>query len=176
DLSNNSLNGPLPDFLTQLHSLKVLKVGKNKLTGLVPSGLLERSKTKSLSLSVDDNSGLCTTKSCRKKSSHVPLIASISAIIVVILLLSLGFWIFRRHKVTSTNSTKRGSLISKQQAFSYTEILNITDNFKTIIGEGGFGEVYFGTLQNQTQVAVKRLSPSSVQGYKEFQSEMKSKH
>ncbi|GAU24776.1 hypothetical protein TSUD_356050 [Trifolium subterraneum] len=173
DLSNNSLNGPLPDFLIQLHSLKVLNVGKNKLTGLVPSGLLERSKTKSLSLSVEDNSGLCTTKSCKKKSSHVPLIASISAIIVAILLVSLGFWIFKRHKaaVTNANSKKRGSLISKQQAFSYTEILNITDNFKTIIGEGGFGEVYFGTLQNQTHVAVKRLSASSVQGYKEFQSE-----
>ncbi|PNX87716.1 leucine-rich repeat receptor-like protein kinase at2g19210-like protein [Trifolium pratense] len=60
---------------------------------------------------------------------------------------------------------------SKHQAFSCTEILNITDNFKTIIGEGGFGKVYFGTLQDQTQVAVKRLSPSSMQGYKEFQSE-----
>ncbi|WJX91987.1 hypothetical protein P8452_73692 [Trifolium repens] len=171
DLSNNSLTGPLPDFLIQLHSLKVLNVGKNKLTGLVPSELLERSKTGSLSLSVDDNSGLCKTKSCRKKSSHIPLIASISAIIVVILLISLGFWIFKRHKVTSTNSKKRGSLESKHQAFNYTEILNITDNFKTIIGEGGFGKVYFGTLQDQTQVAVKRLSPSSVQGYKEFQSE-----
>jgi hypothetical protein len=152
---------------------------------------------------VDDNSGLCKTKSCRKKSSHVPLIASISAIIVVILLISLGFWIFKRHKgilimisrfllfstsfifyfhscisfitttVTSTNSKKRGSLESKHQAFNYTEILNITDNFKTIIGEGGFGKVYFGTLQDQTQVAVKRLSPSSVQGYKEFQSEVR---
>ncbi|WJX86271.1 hypothetical protein P8452_68604 [Trifolium repens] len=171
DLSNNSLNGPLPDFLIQLHSLQVLNVGKNKLTGLVPSELLERSKTGSLSLSVDDNSGLCKTKSCKKKSSHVPLIASISAIIVVILLISLGFWIFKRHKVTSTNSKKRGSLESKHQAFNYTEILNITDNFKTIIGEGGFGKVYLGTLQDQTQVAVKRLSPSSVQGYKEFQSE-----
>ncbi|KAK2406277.1 putative LRR receptor serine/threonine-protein kinase [Trifolium repens] len=171
DLSNNSLNGPIPDFLIQLHSLRVLKVGKNKLTGLVPSGLLERSKTKSLSLSVDDNSGLCMAKSCRKKSSHVPLIASISAIIVVILLISLGFWIFRRQKVTSTTSKKRGSLESNHQAFSYTEILNITDNFKTIIGEGGFGKVYLGVLQNRNQVAVKILSPSSMQGYKEFQSE-----
>ncbi|WJX91991.1 hypothetical protein P8452_73696 [Trifolium repens] len=173
DLSNNSLTGPLPDFLLQLHSLKVLNVKKNKLTGLVPSELLERSKTGLLSLSVDDNdnSGLCKTKSCRKKSLPVALIASISALVVVILLISLGFWIFRRHKVTSRNSRKRVSLISKQQTFNYTEILNITDNFKTIIGEGGFGKVYLGTLQDQTQVAVKRLSPSSVQGYKEFQSE-----
>ncbi|CAJ2663771.1 unnamed protein product [Trifolium pratense] len=173
DLSNNGLNGSLPDFLIQLQSLKVLNVRKNKLTGSVPRELIERSKTGSLSLSVDDNPGLCTTKSCGKKSLFVPLIASFSALIIVILLISLGFWIFRRHKaaVTSTNSKQRGSLISKQQAFSYTSILNITDNFKTIIGEGGFGKVYLGTLQNQTQVAVKRLSLSSMQGYKEFQSE-----
>jgi serine/threonine protein kinase len=70
------------------------------------------------------------------------------------------------------NSKKRGSLESKHQAFNYTEILNITDNFKTIIGEGGFGKVYVGVLQNRTQVAVKILSPSSMQGYKEFQSEV----
>jgi serine/threonine protein kinase len=62
---------------------------------------------------------------------------------------------------------------TKHQAFSYTELVNITDNFKTIIGEGGFGKVYLGTLQDQTQVAVKMLSPSSVQGYKEFQSEVR---
>jgi len=61
----------------------------------------------------------------------------------------------------------------KHQKFSYSEIFTITDNFKTIIGEGGFGKVYFGILQDQTQVAVKRLSPSSMQGYKEFQSEVR---
>ncbi|PNX98625.1 leucine-rich repeat receptor-like protein kinase at2g19210-like protein, partial [Trifolium pratense] len=176
DLSNNSLIGPLPDFLIQLHSLKVLKVEKNKLTGLVPSGLLERSKSGSLSLSVDDNSGLCTTKPCKKKSLLVPLIASIAALVVVILLISLTLWIFKRQKVTSANSKKRGSLESKHQAFSYTEVLNITDNFKTIIGEGGFGKVYLGVLQNHTQVAVKMLSLSSMQGYKEFKTEVKSKH
>jgi hypothetical protein len=71
-----------------------------------------------------------------------------------------------------SNSKKRGSLKSKHQAFSYTEILNITDNFKTIIGEGGFGKVYIGILQDRTQVAVKMLSTSSKQGYKEFQSEV----
>ena len=73
----------------------------------------------------------------------------------------------------SSYSNERGSMKSKHQKFSYTEILKITDNFKTIIGEGGFGKVYFGILQDQTQVAVKRLSPSSMQGYKEFQSEVR---
>jgi len=62
---------------------------------------------------------------------------------------------------------------SKHKKFSFSEILTITDSFKTIIGEGGFGKVYFGTLPDQTKVAVKRLSPSSMQGYKEFKSEVR---
>jgi len=71
-----------------------------------------------------------------------------------------------------SNSREDCSVKSKHQIFSYTEILNITDNFKTIIGEGGFGKVYIGILQDHTQVAVKMLSASSKQGYKEFQSEV----
>ncbi|WJX86275.1 hypothetical protein P8452_68607 [Trifolium repens] len=173
DLSNNSLNGPIPEFFMQLRSLKVINIEKNNLTGSIPSGLLVRNKTGSLSLSVDDNPGLCTTETCKKKKKNfksVPVIASFSALIVI-LLISLGVWRFRRQKVTSSNSKKKGSMKSIHQAFSCIEIINITDNFKTIIGEGGFGKVYFGTLQDQTRVAVKRLSPSSMQGYKEFQSE-----
>ncbi|KEH18250.1 probable LRR receptor-like serine/threonine-protein kinase At1g05700 isoform X1 [Medicago truncatula] len=182
DLSNNSLNGPLPDFLTQMRSLKVLDVRKNKLSGLVPTELLERCETGSLSLRVDDNPDLCMTKSCRMKklsflftkrdkaqSGKKNLIIPIA--LIIILLFSLGFCIFNGQKATWSNSRKEGSMKSKHQMFSYSEILNITDNFKTVIGEGGFGKVYVGILQDHTQVAVKILSTSSNQGYKEFQSE-----
>jgi len=61
---------------------------------------------------------------------------------------------------TRTNSKKEGSMKSKHQTFNYIEILNITDNFNTIIGEGGFEKVYLGFLQDHTQVAVKILSTS----------------
>ncbi|XP_016648978.1 PREDICTED: probable LRR receptor-like serine/threonine-protein kinase At1g51820 [Prunus mume] len=61
----------------------------------------------------------------------------------------------------------------KDERFTYPEIVEITSNFKSIIGRGGFGEVYFGTLQNQTQVAVKLLISSSTQGSKEFENEVK---
>ncbi|XP_050874077.1 probable LRR receptor-like serine/threonine-protein kinase At1g05700 [Lathyrus oleraceus] len=175
DLSNNSLNGSLPYFLVELRSLKVLNVRYNNFTGLIPSELLERSKTGSLSLSVDgdsnsDSDSIPPTKSGKNKNLSVPLTASFSALGVILLIL-LGFWIFRRHKVTSSNSKKEDSKNSKQQVFSYGDIINITENFKTIIGEGGFGKVYIGILQDQTHVAVKMLSRSSIQGYKEFQSE-----
>ena len=66
-------------------------------------------------------------------------------------------------------------LKQKNQAFSHSQVLRITNNFEIILGEGGFGKVYLGTLEDDTQVAVKLLSPSSKQGYKEFQSEVKQK-
>ena len=52
-------------------------------------------------------------------------------------------------------------------------MVQITDNLKTVIGEGGFGKVYLGILKDETQVAVKLLSASSKQGYKEFQAEVR---
>ena len=69
-------------------------------------------------------------------------------------------------------SRKELSLKSKNQPFTYTEIVSITNNFQTIIGEGGFGKVYLGNLKDGRQVAVKLFSQSSRQGYKEFLAEV----
>ncbi|XP_029129074.1 probable leucine-rich repeat receptor-like protein kinase At2g28990 isoform X2 [Cajanus cajan] len=167
DLSLNELEGPLSEFLAELPNLKLLNVTGNKLSGKVPKALKEKAD---LQLSVDDNPDLCMD-SCNKKNFVTPLVASLSALIVI-LFIALGFWIIkRRQKVMLSDSKKGESLTSKYRAFSYSEILNITENLKTVIGEGGFGKVYFGILQDNTQVAVKLLSSSSAQGYKEFRSE-----
>lgn len=63
-------------------------------------------------------------------------------------------------------------LKSKNQPVHYSEILAITDNLKTTIGEGGFGKVYLGVLSDKTQVAVKLMSSMSQQGYNEFRAEV----
>ncbi|TKY56173.1 Receptor protein kinase [Spatholobus suberectus] len=70
-------------------------------------------------------------------------------------------------------TSNKEQLKLKNQAFSYSEVLSVTDGFKTMIGKGGFGEVYLGTLQSGKRVAVKTLSLSSKQGYEEFNSEAK---
>lgn len=47
----------------------------------------------------------------------------------------------------------------------------MTNNFQVVLGKGGFGVVCHGLLNNE-QVAVKVLSHSSSQGYKEFKAEV----
>ncbi|GMN27337.1 hypothetical protein TIFTF001_051591 [Ficus carica] len=54
------------------------------------------------------------------------------------------------------------------------EILNATNGFdaELLIGEGGFGKVYKGTLRSGQKVAVKRSDPRHGQGLPEFKTEI----
>lgn len=58
-----------------------------------------------------------------------------------------------------------------KRRYSYSDVLRITNNFERMLGEGGFGRVYYGKIEN-TEVSVKMLSPQSVQGYRQFQAEV----
>ncbi|XP_010243047.1 PREDICTED: proline-rich receptor-like protein kinase PERK15 isoform X2 [Nelumbo nucifera] len=58
--------------------------------------------------------------------------------------------------------------------FSYKELMEITNGFsqENIIGEGGFGCVYKGSLSDGRVVAVKQLKAGSGQGEREFRAEV----
>lgn len=56
--------------------------------------------------------------------------------------------------------------------FKYKELEKMTDNFKQSLGEGGFGPVYHGRLENNTEVAVKLRSESSSHGFDQFLAEV----
>nr|GEV29823.1 G-type lectin S-receptor-like serine/threonine-protein kinase At4g27290 [Tanacetum cinerariifolium] len=60
------------------------------------------------------------------------------------------------------------------QIFSLYKVAKATDNFSDSnkIGEGGFGPVYKGVLEDGQEVAVKRLSETSQQGINEFKNEL----
>ncbi|XP_062010114.1 probable LRR receptor-like serine/threonine-protein kinase At1g05700 [Rosa rugosa] len=74
--------------------------------------------------------------------------------------------------VTNVKATiQLGSMESTKRKFTYSEILKITNNFERILGKGGFGTVYHGYL-DKTQVAIKMLSPSAVQGFQQFHAEV----
>ncbi|KAF2301070.1 hypothetical protein GH714_019870 [Hevea brasiliensis] len=188
DLSNNSLTGPVPDFLSQMLSLKVLNLTGNRLTGTIPVDLLIRSQSGLLLLSVSGNPELCASVSCNdnnnKKKHVVPVAVSVAALFVIIVAaLAIWRWSLKRRKkqeveageimVAQTRRTSEALESRKlKRQFTYFEVLEITNNFGSVLGRGGFGTVYHGYLDD-IEVAVKTLSPSSVQGYKEFQAEVK---
>ena len=74
--------------------------------------------------------------------------------------------------VTSTNISEI-SIEVKKKKFTYSEVMEITKNLARPLGEGGFGVVYHGDINGSQQVAVKLLSESSTQGYKEFKAEVR---
>jgi len=63
-------------------------------------------------------------------------------------------------------------VLANKRSYTYEEVEVITNNFERTLGEGGFGVVYHGNLNDYEQVAVKVLSESSAQGYKQFKAEV----
>lgn len=58
--------------------------------------------------------------------------------------------------------------------FTYSEMAQATNNFdsSSLVGEGGYGKVYRGVLVDGKVVAVKRAQEGSLQGEKEFLTEI----
>ncbi|KAG2618002.1 hypothetical protein PVAP13_3NG258127 [Panicum virgatum] len=186
DLSHNNLTGSIPDVLSQLSSLKVIDLTGNHLNGSIPSGLLKKIQDSSLKLRYGDNPNLCSNgDSCqltRKKSTAVYIAVPVVAFVVVATLVLL-LCLLRRKKESSVKPQNEvadarprsqnggnghGLPQLENRRFTYKELESITDNFKRVLGRGGFGSVYDGFLEDGTQVAVKLRSESSNQGVREF--------
>ncbi|XP_048598964.1 receptor-like protein kinase At5g59670 [Brassica napus] len=176
DFSNNNLTGGLPDFLGNMKSLSVINLSGNNLSGSIPQAL----QREGLKLLVEGNPKLCFSDSCikpHKKKPVVPIVASVVSAAVVIAILVL-FLIFKNKKSTVLQGQPRKSRMKLKFAnknskrFTYSEIIQMTNNFQRVLGKGGFGMVYHGTVNDSDQVAVKVLSKSSAQGYKEFKAEV----
>ena len=60
------------------------------------------------------------------------------------------------------------------RSFTSEELAKATENFSAEkkIGQGGYGKVYLGTLQDGQQVAIKVAARGSVQGSNEFYTEI----
>lgn len=60
------------------------------------------------------------------------------------------------------------------KSFTFGEMALATNNFSssTQVGEGGYGKVYKGVLSDGTVVAIKRAQEGSLQGEREFLTEI----
>uniref|UniRef100_A0A2N9G7U9 Protein kinase domain-containing protein n=1 Tax=Fagus sylvatica TaxID=28930 RepID=A0A2N9G7U9_FAGSY len=73
---------------------------------------------------------------------------------------------------SSSEELEMISIPGLPRRFDYEELAAATENFKTLIGSGGFGTVYRGTLSDKTVVAVKKITNLGVQGKREFCTEI----
>ncbi|XP_021293802.1 cysteine-rich receptor-like protein kinase 25 [Herrania umbratica] len=119
-----------------------------------------------------------STKGKRKISSPV-IIAIVAPIVISLVLLALALFLLRRRASKKYDSLPEENVseeipTSESLKFNLATIEAATNNFSSDnkIGEGGFGEVYKGNLCNGQEVAVKRLSKSSVQGAEQFKNEV----
>jgi len=64
--------------------------------------------------------------------------------------------------------------IDSVKEFTFRELALATNNFSssTKVGQGGYGNVYKGILSGETLVAIKRAAEGSLQGKKEFLTEI----
>ncbi|XP_020098559.1 probable LRR receptor-like serine/threonine-protein kinase At1g05700 isoform X2 [Ananas comosus] len=193
DLSNNNLTGGIPYSLANISSLQVLNLTNNNLSGPVPDALLKKADAGLLILRVDDYLLLCNASTCPCNGSScqntistvkkipkpvIVILAVIPAILLAVLVLTLAI----------TRGTMCGKLPGEpeepwiprtKRRFTYMELNNVTNNFSRVIGSGGFGVVYHGYLENETEknvteVTVKVCHEISSQGTKQLHAEAES--
>jgi len=182
DLQVNNFTGSIPASFSALKHLRNLSVKCNPfLSNQLPDGL---------STGVDFSHGACAAEVYESP----PGVASQRVIVIggvacgsLACTFALGFLFVcfnkreRRSPEKDCSSTTNpifqecGIQNTENPAvhpFSLKSIQTATGNFKTLIGEGGFGAVYQGTLPHGQEVAVKVRSSSSKQGTREFNNEL----
>ncbi|KAK9290326.1 hypothetical protein L1049_008493 [Liquidambar formosana] len=120
-----------------------------------------------------DLSSLPSLPGPKKKHTALTIGLSVSSAVLAIILISLAIYFIRRFK--NADVIEDWEIDIGPHRYTYKELKQATKGFKEILGHGGFGQVYKGTLPNsKTQIAVKQISNESKQGLREFVSEIAS--
>uniref|UniRef100_A0A0E0QQ79 Protein kinase domain-containing protein n=1 Tax=Oryza rufipogon TaxID=4529 RepID=A0A0E0QQ79_ORYRU len=188
DLSNSELHGLISNNFTLLTALKYLNLSCNQLNGAIPDSL--RRKNGSMVLSYESGGDMCkkpVSPSSRNRAAALAVSVVVPMLAVAILGLAYLFWRAKRKhnndpptvlELTGApgHKTNHWDRLQKPEnrRFTFEELQKFTDNFKRLIGHGGFGHVYYGSLEDSTEVAVKMRSESSLHGLDEFLAEVQS--
>ncbi|KAG8081985.1 hypothetical protein GUJ93_ZPchr0014g47320 [Zizania palustris] len=110
-------------------------------------------------------------KNKRKPPVPVATVVSITTSFVLLLVVLVMIW---RNRFRWCGALLHGSESSGGiRAFGYTDLGHATKNFTQKLGEGGFGSVFKGMLNDSFPIAVKRLDGAR-QGEKQFRAEVSS--
>ncbi|OAY71595.1 L-type lectin-domain containing receptor kinase S.4 [Ananas comosus] len=124
-----------------------------------------------------DLSSLPSLPRSKKKNTTFILATSFSAFVLLVGAAAAGAYLF--YKVKNADVVEPWELCYGPHRYSYKELKRATRGFrdKQLLGFGGFGKVYKGTLPGSgagagAEVAVKRVSHESRQGIREFVAEI----
>ncbi|XP_048591561.1 LEAF RUST 10 DISEASE-RESISTANCE LOCUS RECEPTOR-LIKE PROTEIN KINASE-like 2.5 [Brassica napus] len=121
----------------------------------------------------EPNNSICSS---RKKGFSTGAIAGLAAGVIMFLFLVLALFlqlIRKRNKKAFISRPELKALIPLKQ-YSYAQVKRITKSFAEVVGRGGFGTVYKGTLSDGRRVAVKVLKDSKGYSGEDFINEVAS--
>nr|XP_025876238.1 probable LRR receptor-like serine/threonine-protein kinase At5g59680 [Oryza sativa Japonica Group] len=200
DLSNSNLHGPISNNFTLFTALEHLNLAGNQLNGPIPDSLCRKNNTGTFLLSFDSDRDTCNKSipginpSPPKSKVNRAAILAISVVVpvmaIVVLVLAYLIWRQKRKRDISADVPhsepeleiapasrkyhEDGLQRVENRRFTYKELEKITNKFSQCIGQGGFGLVYYGCLEDGTEVAVKMRSELSSHGLDEFLAEVQS--
>ncbi|KEH22750.1 G-type lectin S-receptor-like Serine/Threonine-kinase [Medicago truncatula] len=115
------------------------------------------------------------------KGTKKTIIITIIVILGTLLIVICGYIMWRRISKNSEENNSDDAIggfsqvkLQELLVFDFGKLATATNNFhlSNKLGEGGFGPVYKGKLQDGQEIAVKRLSRASGQGLEEFMNEV----
>ncbi|KAM4107413.1 hypothetical protein ACB094_04G142300 [Castanea mollissima] len=118
-------------------------------------------------------------KSTSKSLSGGEIAGIVIGCVAFLIICASGFYLFWRNskrKEQEEDEIEDWELEYWPHRFSFEELNLATNGFSNddLLGSGGFGKVYKGTLPNNTEVAVKCVNHDSKQGLREFMAEISS--
>ncbi|XVF83920.1 hypothetical protein PTKIN_Ptkin16aG0532800 [Pterospermum kingtungense] len=165
DISRNNLTNKIPEFLMTFGSLQYLNLSYNNFEGPVPNGGVFKNVTATF---LEGNNRLCGgtpefhfpacddhMKQHRGRSRLKLKIALVFGLLGAILIFSiiLLYWFRKKRKLPATTNEENSLRLSYQSILKATNGLSS----ETLVGEGSFGFVYKGVLEDGKTIAIKVL-------------------
>ncbi|KAL4569363.1 hypothetical protein LXL04_024999 [Taraxacum kok-saghyz] len=111
---------------------------------------------------------------------RIRVLAGSVSLVVFFLVIFIIWRLYKSNRLSYFSSKEKspnvedGSIFSGVSFFSYNELEDATQNFNPSqeLGNGGFGAVYYGKLQDGREVAVKRLYEHNYKRVQQFMNEV----